>query len=71
MSTKTLRWFLVAGLALAASFGSVARADIDNASATNVQEGTLKIGGGDNTIPTTTTLTLGSLANTSGTAATP
>jgi hypothetical protein len=39
MSTKTLRWLLVAGLALAASFGSVARADIDNASATNVQEG--------------------------------
>jgi hypothetical protein len=39
MSTKTLRWLLVAGLALAASFGSVARADVDNASATNVQEG--------------------------------
>jgi len=36
---KTLRWLLVAGMALAASFGSVARADIDNASATNVQEG--------------------------------
>jgi hypothetical protein len=39
MSKKTLRWLLVAGLALAASFGSVARADVDNASATNVQEG--------------------------------
>jgi hypothetical protein len=37
--SKTLKWFAVAGLALAASFGSVARADIDNASATNVQEG--------------------------------
>lgn len=37
--SKTLKWFAVAGLALAASFGSVARADVDNASATNVQEG--------------------------------
>jgi hypothetical protein len=36
---KTLKWFAVVGLALAASFGSVARADVDNASATNVQEG--------------------------------
>jgi hypothetical protein len=36
---KTLKYFAVACLALAASFGSVARADIDNASATNVQEG--------------------------------
>ena len=39
MSSKTLRWLLVIGLALAASVGSIARADIDNASATNVQEG--------------------------------
>jgi hypothetical protein len=39
MSNKTLRWLLVVGMALAASLGSVARADIDNASATNVQEG--------------------------------
>jgi hypothetical protein len=39
MSNKTLRWLLVAALGLAASFGSVAHADIDNASATNVQEG--------------------------------
>ena len=39
MSNKTLRWLLVAVFALAASFGSIARADIDNASATNVQEG--------------------------------
>jgi hypothetical protein len=36
---KGLRWLMVAGLVLAASFGSVARADIDNASATNVQDG--------------------------------
>ena len=39
MSKKSLRWLLVASLALAASFGSVARADVENASATNVQEG--------------------------------
>lgn len=37
--SKTLKWFAVASLALAASFGSVARADVDNATATNVQEG--------------------------------
>jgi hypothetical protein len=37
--SKTLKWIAIAGLALAASFGSVARADVDNASATNVQEG--------------------------------
>ncbi len=36
---KSLRWLMVAGLILAASFGSAARADIDNASATNVQDG--------------------------------
>jgi hypothetical protein len=36
---KTLKYLAIACLALAASFGSVARADIDNASATNVQEG--------------------------------
>jgi HAMP domain-containing protein len=37
--SKTLKWIAVAALGLAASFGSVARADVDNASATNVQEG--------------------------------
>src|SRR5688572_7363975 len=37
--SKGLRWLLAAGLVLGASFGSVARADIDNATATNVQEG--------------------------------
>ena len=37
--SKALKWFAVVGLFLAASLGSVARADIDNASATNVQEG--------------------------------
>jgi hypothetical protein len=37
--SKTLKWFAVVSLFLAASLGSVARADIDNASATNVQEG--------------------------------
>jgi hypothetical protein len=36
---KTLKYIAVVGLAFAASFGSVARADIDNASATNVQDG--------------------------------
>lgn len=36
---KGLRWMLIAGLVLAGSFGSVARADVENASATNVQEG--------------------------------
>ena len=39
MSNKTLRWFVVLALGLAASFGSVAHADIDNESATNAQEG--------------------------------
>src|SRR5918997_887830 len=40
MSNKTLRWLLVLALGLAASFGSVAHADIENdAGATNVQEG--------------------------------
>jgi hypothetical protein len=33
------RWLLVAAVALAASLGTVARADVNNASATNVQEG--------------------------------
>jgi hypothetical protein len=37
--SKALRWLLIAVLVGAASLGSVARADIDNASATNVQEG--------------------------------
>lgn len=37
--TKALRWLLVAGIVAAVSFGQVAQADIDNASATNVQEG--------------------------------
>ena len=36
---KGLRWALIAAVVLGASFGSIARADIDNASATNVQEG--------------------------------
>jgi len=36
---KYFRWLLVAAVAFAASWGQVARADIDNASATNVQEG--------------------------------
>src|SRR5687767_4586966 len=39
MSNKTLRWLLVLAFGLAASFGSVAHADIDNEDATNVQEG--------------------------------
>ncbi len=39
MSNKTLRWLLVLALGLAASFGSVAHAEIDNEDATNVQEG--------------------------------
>jgi hypothetical protein len=39
MSNKTLRFLLVLALGLAASFGSVAHADIDNEDATNVQEG--------------------------------
>lgn len=37
--SKALKWFAVVSLGLAASLGSVARADIENASATNVQEG--------------------------------
>lgn len=37
--SKALKWFAVVGLFLAASFGSSARADVSNASATNVQEG--------------------------------
>jgi hypothetical protein len=37
--SRSFRWLLVAVVALATCFGSVARADIDNASATNVQEG--------------------------------
>jgi hypothetical protein len=36
---KGLRWALIAALVFGASLGSLARADIDNASATNVQEG--------------------------------
>jgi len=36
---KALKWFAVLALGLFASLGSVARADIGNASATNVQEG--------------------------------
>jgi hypothetical protein len=36
---KGLRWALIAAVVLGASFGSIARADIDNASATNVQDG--------------------------------
>jgi hypothetical protein len=36
---KYFRFILVAAIALAASWGQVARADVDNASATNVQEG--------------------------------
>ena len=39
MSNKTLRWLLILALGLAASFGSVAHADVDNEDATNVQEG--------------------------------
>jgi len=37
--SKYFRWVLIAAIALAASWGQVARADVDNASATNVQEG--------------------------------
>jgi hypothetical protein len=39
MSNKTLRFLLVLALGLAASFGSVAHADIDNEDAVNAQEG--------------------------------
>lgn len=37
--TKALRLLLVAGIVMAGSFGSIALADVDNASATNVQDG--------------------------------
>jgi len=37
--SKALRWMLVGFIALAASFGSVARADVDDVAADNVQEG--------------------------------
>ena len=40
MGNKNLRWLLVAALVLAASFGTAARADVENdGGATNVQEG--------------------------------
>jgi hypothetical protein len=37
--SKWIRWALIAALVFGASYGSIARADIDNASATNVQDG--------------------------------
>jgi hypothetical protein len=37
--TKALKWFAIAALALGTSLGATARADIANATATNVQEG--------------------------------
>jgi len=37
--SKTLKWIAIVSLGLAASLGSTARADVSNASATNVQEG--------------------------------